>query len=158
MTILSRVMVPTIPLISSRKFAKLAAMSFLHPAFEWFQWDDETAADQYRIWQARTFVQGLRIKFEVITTKRSISGVVVREAPAYVSPIEDRRAGGGYLQVDMDNADHVAELLRQASVSFETWVRRYGDVFITAGGKESDFAKIRKILTNIENHKMIAAE
>src|SRR3546814_9062605 len=46
-----------------------------HPAWTWFVWDDEKAADEYRIWQAREFTHDLKVKFSIEVMERgSVKG------------------------------------------------------------------------------------
>ena len=98
-----------------------------HPAFSWFLWDDEDAANEHRLWQARTFVSDLRIKFSVETVNRKGAiRVLVSEAPYALSPVSSRNSGGGYYVTDLNDPSHIAELTRQAATSLQTWLRRYG--------------------------------
>ena len=130
-----------------------------HPAWTWFEWNNDKAAQEHRLWQARTFVQGLRVKFEVITTERSISGVVVRDAPAYVSPVETRANGGGYFQTDIEDPGHRREILRQALLSLDTWIRRYGGTFEASGGDVTQMEGVRShIVRQIEGTNYPAIE
>ena len=41
-----------------------------HPAWTWFTWDNDKAADEYRIWQARVFAQDIVVKFSVEQIRR----------------------------------------------------------------------------------------
>jgi len=108
-----------------------------HPAWSWFQWNDGAAAEEYRLWQARTFTQGLRVVFTVEVTERHVSGV--RAVPALLSPLDNRRNGGGYYAVDPQDEAHMAEVRLQGAASLETWMRRYGDAFELAGGDLDPF-------------------
>lgn len=106
-----------------------------HPAYEWFEWDGDRAASEYRVWQARQFANGLKVSFQVEEVGRA--GVIrVREveAPMLVSPTEGRRAGGGYFLTDPENPDHMAELCRQAVIDLNRWLRRYQAALVHAGG------------------------
>lgn len=102
-----------------------------HPAYDWFTWDDAKAAEDHRIWQARTFAQGLRIEFKVETIER---GAFTVSAPQFVSPLEGRGSGGGYFQTDPKDAEHIAEVARQAAQHLRWWLRRYEAVVVSAGG------------------------
>ena len=118
-----------------------------HPAFGWFEWSTETAAAEYRIWQARSFATGLRISFKVEEIGRS-GTVTVRsvEAPMLVSPGADRRAGGGYFLTDPSNPDHMSELCRQAAVDLNRWLRRYEAALLHAGGAVHTIERQVKLL------------
>lgn len=123
-----------------------------HPAYAWFEWDDTVAAREHRLWQSRSFAQGLKVKFEVHTVERSVSGVTVREAdaPAFVSPLATRNDGGGYFKTDLNNEDHVDELLKQARQSLDAWLRRYGGVYEAVGGSQEDFSHIKRHLRYVD--------
>lgn len=125
-----------------------------HPAWSWFEWDDGKAAEEHRVWQSRMFVQGLKIKFEIETSSSKVSKIEVREAPAYLSPVDRRAEGGGYYPFDPSNDAHRQELARQASQSLETWMRRYGGIFELMGGNLKTIQKARIVL---EGKKVDAA-
>lgn len=103
-----------------------------HPAHAWFTWQDHVAADAHRLHEARTFVQGLRVKFDVITTTRGVRAVTVREAPAYLSPVAGRKAGGGYFATDPNDDTHMAELRQQAATALGSWLSRFGSTLDVA--------------------------
>ena len=65
-----------------------------HPAFGWFTWDDDRAAHEHRLWQARTFARDLRVTFNVETLERGAVRIRTVEAPRLVSPLEGRQKGG----------------------------------------------------------------
>ena len=82
-----------------------------------FEWDNNKAAESYRIWQARTILN-------VYVTVRKVS-----QSPqkVFVSLKSDRRAGGGYrkLKAVLRNKAARAELLSQAIQELRTWCERY---------------------------------
>lgn len=45
--------------------AEVEARGEEHPAYSWFEWDQEKAAREYRLDQARDFASGLRVSFTV---------------------------------------------------------------------------------------------
>lgn len=101
-----------------------------HPAYEWFQWDDNAAAEQWRVEQARRFATGLKVIFEV----KAVGGKSVRvKAPAILSPVEDRSEGGGYYVTDLKQEDHLAELRKQALRDLKSWAHRYEAVLVASG-------------------------
>jgi hypothetical protein len=118
-----------------------------HPAYSWFEWNEDKAAEEYRIWQARQFATGLRISFKVEEIGRG-GTVTVRsvEAPMLVSLGADRRDGGGYFLTDLDNPEHMAELCRQAAVALGTWLRRYEAALQHAGVAKQTFERQVKLL------------
>lgn len=118
-----------------------------HPAYGWFEWDKATAANEYNLWQARAFAQGLRIKFEIQDIKRPGSVRVTHaEMPLVISPMAGRSEGGGYLLTDPDNPEHMAELCHQAATALHHWLRRYGACAAHAGS----FEPIEKIAYALE--------
>lgn len=118
-----------------------------HPAYEWFEWDGDKAAAEWRIQQARQFATGLRISFKVEEIGRGGS-VTVRqvEAPFAISPGVDRKAGGGYFLTDPTNPDHMREFSRQAAVGLVGWLRRYEAALLSAGGSAQTIERQIKLL------------
>lgn len=104
-----------------------------HPAFGWFEWDDKVAAEAHRLDQARDFVRGLVVRFEVRTEAREGLTVVAREAPFAVSPVAPRRSGGGYYLTEPGCPEQMAELRRQAARDLAWWLRRYRGAVEDAG-------------------------
>lgn len=105
-----------------------------HPAHGWFEWDNDEAARQHRVWQAREFAAGLRVKFSVEEVVRGKVSVREVEMPFAISPIADRSKGGGYYVADNENPEHMGELCRQAATSLQGWLRRYQAALVHAGG------------------------
>jgi len=118
-----------------------------HPAYDWFEWDGDKAASEYRIWQARTFATGLRVSFKVEEIGRG-GTVTVRsvEAPLLISPGADRKTGGGYHFTDPANPEHMAEFCRQAAVALSGWMRRYEGALLHAGGAAHTIERQVKLL------------
>ena len=97
-----------------------------HPAFDWFTWDDTAAAENWRVEQARRFAQGLKVIFEI----QQVGGGTVRiGAPALISPIENRKDGGGYKVMSLSDRD-LDELRSQALMDLRSWERRYSIVLL----------------------------
>lgn len=124
-----------------------------HPAFEWFTWDDEAAAEAHRLDQARDFARGLVVKFEVEEIRpRGKVTVVAREAPFAVSPQSTRKSGGGYYLTDPTDADHQAELRRQAATDLGWFLRRYASVI-----PAKDAERLEGLRATLEGPKEAAA-
>lgn len=105
-----------------------------HPAYSWFEWDGKKAAQEYRLWQARSFAKDLRIKFDVEEIGRSGEVTVkTTEMPMVMSPRNTRNDGGGYLLVDPNDPAHKAEHCHQAAAALRSWLKRYGSALIFAG-------------------------
>lgn len=119
-----------------------------HPAYEWFQWDDDRAAHEHRLWQAREFSAGLRVSFTIEEIGRN-RAITVREVemPMAISPVSGRGRGGGYFLSDPENPEHMAELCRQAATALSAWIRRYRAAVLHAGGS---VVMIEKQLSRLE--------
>ena len=101
-----------------------------HDAHSWFFGkDDGEAAWEYRLNLVRRMAAGLRITVRHDPEESHVVSITVRDYPAYVSPGENRRAGGGYLQFDPQDADQMAELRRQGRVAMQSWINRYAAAF-----------------------------
>lgn len=91
--------------------------------------DDEEAAHQYRLMLARQFVAGLRI----VVQTHNAAGPVSVKVPAFISPVSERRSGGGYVSVDVRERDTTQELCRQAAADLDRWIKRWGGTASLAG-------------------------
>lgn len=101
-----------------------------HEAYDWFFGiDDAEAARQHRIHLARKMASGLRIKAKMETTEANVVQITEREYPAYVSPMDGRKSGGGYARFDPDDPEAMAELRRQGAVALRSWLDRYAGSF-----------------------------
>ncbi len=97
-----------------------------HPAYGWFEWSDDQAAEKWRVRQAREFVRDIKIRFEVVTIRDSAKFKIrTEEGPAYLSPMDGRSEGGGYRLQNPDDYD-ISEHCLQAGVALRSWLRRYG--------------------------------
>lgn len=125
-----------------------------HPAYEWFEWDADKAAAEYRIWQAREFAQGLKVSFSVEEVGRS-GTMRVRQVnlPMLVSPVEGRSQGGGYFLTDPSNPEHMAELCRQAATDLARWLRRYEGALAHAGASVQVIEKQLRLLEAVSEDK-----
>lgn len=99
---------------------------------------DEDAAHQYRLALARQFVAGLRI---VVNTTTSDGSVAVK-VPAFISPVADRKSGGGYVSVDVRARDTTTELCRQAAADLYRWLDRWEGTASIVGVDISEAKKI----------------
>lgn len=152
------------------QFLNETGNNFFHPA-EFLDWlkdkpehdvypvfygkTDEEAAHQFRLMQVRNFVNGLRVKVTVTPSVASSSphiAIQVREpttfrVPAFVSPVADRRGGGGYVQTDVTDSDTTAELYRQAAQGLAAWLDRHADVARLAGADVGAVEAVLGVLT-----------
>jgi|TARA_R110000822_G_scaffold87587_1_gene203755 hypothetical protein len=97
-----------------------------HEAYSAFYgMDDIDAAYRYRIDMARRLASGLRIVVKNEDIESTVLSFRVAEYPAYISPVANRRDGGGYEPFDPSDVGSQAELRRQAGVSLASWLERY---------------------------------
>ena len=108
-----------------------------------FSKTNDEAAFAWRVDYVRRLTSGLRITVKIEETKRRVTSVVVRQFPAMVSPVAGRRLGGGYSAFDPNDAESVAELVRQGLSALNSWVGRFGDVFDHA---KIDISAIRALV------------
>jgi hypothetical protein len=121
-----------------------------HPAYEWFTWDDEKAAREHRLWQARHFASDLKVTFSVeeVGGNRSFSVKSV-EVPLVHSPTDGRDDGGGYVLTDASNEAHMQELCRQGANALSAWLRRYKGAVEYAGGSTKQIERQLKALERV---------
>ena len=112
-----------------------------HPAWTWFNWDDAKAGEEYRIGQARTFVRDLVVIHTVETIWRGKVNVREVVSPAFVSPMEDREHGGGYLALDPSDPAQMAGFCAEAARSLQAWLRRYSGAVAYVGGSTASLEK-----------------
>lgn len=117
-----------------------------HPAWEWFTWDVDKAAEDHWIWQARTFVHGLTIKYSVEIVERGRVRVVEAEAPLLFSPIITRSKSGGYRYLDPDDDDAMEMFCMEAAAALQSWLDRYNGAALHAGVSTAALRKIVAVL------------
>lgn len=110
---------------------------------------DEAAAQAHREDMVRRWVSGLRIVVRTVDAEaQAIGPIVVREypLPALHSPVDGRRARGGYLPTDGDDPAHLAEIARQGASSLAGWLARYGGAAALLGVDTAPVDAIRAAL------------
>lgn len=127
-----------------------------HEAHAWFQWDDEAAAEQYRIEQARSFIQGVQITFTVENVVRGKVAVREQMVPLALSPLSGRREGGGYVVSDPKNPDYMSEFCLQAARDLAAWLRRYRAALEYAGGSPVAVERQAQQLSDVSERQEIA--
>ena len=96
------------------------AKSSNHPLHPLFEWDDNVAAQAYRVDQARQVIRSIE--------------VVVDEAPrakptrAFVSVVQDRSRHYTSVQVAMSDEQLRGQVVAQALVELEAWRKRYAEL------------------------------
>ena len=121
-----------------------------HPAYAWFEWDQNKAALAHQVEQARDFARDLRVTFTVQVVNGGKRSVKVRETamPLVLSPMDGRRSGGGYLLVNPDDPAYMAEHAGQAAQALRSWWSRYESAAEHVGINASDVeAMIAKLET-----------
>jgi hypothetical protein len=119
-----------------------------HPAFDWFEWDDDAAARQFRLEQARAFTRGIRVSFKVETIGGGTFRVRELMVPAMLSPLDGRPRGGGYIETESGNPDHLAEYCLQAARDLEAWLRRYSGAAVASG---ASLAPIEQLIARLHH-------
>lgn len=127
-----------------------------HPAWGWFQWDDDRAAHEFRLDQARDFARGLVVRFEVKTIHRGSFKIVEQSAPLALSPVGNRREGGGYYLTDPNDPAHMDELCRQAAQSLRWFLSRYSAALAHVGMSATGFERAQAALENNAAHQEAA--
>ena len=116
---------------------------------------DDDAAAAYRVGLVRNFVNGLRINVRVSvapSTARAVSVLVndtspmTVSVPAFISPVANRRGGGGYYSTDVNDPAMMRELGRQAAVDLRSWLSRYEGIATLIGVAVSDIHLIASAL------------
>ena len=106
--------------------------SLLHTHFEW---DDEKASEQYRLWQARQL-----ISLVVTTVAPETKEYEVR---TYISLTSDRKEGGYRLITDvLDNTETRAQMMKDAISELRVFRIKYG--------KLTELAKIFAAMEEVE--------
>lgn len=106
-----------------------------HPAYDWFQWDNERAAREHRLDQARDFARGLVVSFKVQTLSRGKVKIVAASAPMVISPMEHRDKGGGYVITNDNDPSHILELCRQGAQAMRWFISRFEAAVAYSGGE-----------------------
>lgn len=99
--------------------------SVLHSEFEW---DDDAAADSYRLAQAGALIR--RVKFTLVRQDHETKQITVRTTRAFQSRPSQRTADAGYESVEQIMADPVKrdELIDQVLRELTAYRRRYADL------------------------------
>lgn len=129
-----------------------------HPAHSWFEWSNEKAAAEHRLWQARSFAKDLRIKFEVEEVgKGGAITVTTTEMPMVISPAAGRKDGGGYLLTDPSDPRHQAEHCHQAAAALRSWLNRYQAAVIHSGFGVRSVEALIEAMAKVEKPALEAA-
>lgn len=89
------------------------------PLHTHFEWDDDKAAEDYRLWQARALISQVRVHLVTPSGKKVASQV-------FVSLKSDRDKGGYRTMVDvLSHKDMRNELVRDALTDMQNFTQRY---------------------------------
>ena len=91
-----------------------------HPAHDYFEWDDSVASFNYRLWQARRFLQ---VEVNVVDRPQELPLAVEVQAPLMVSP-----GDGETSYVPTASTLGQATLREQAETEIYSWFKRYQSV------------------------------
>lgn len=100
-----------------------AAKSPTSPLHSHFQWNDDKAAHEYRLWQARQLIAVVIIEQGPNDTQRTFTSVIIEQN----TPKGESQLIRAYVDTEkvLDNADLRAQVLRQAVNELERWARKY---------------------------------
>ena len=97
-----------------------------HPFYGFvFDKDEHNAANQYYDSRIRSIISGLRVTYEVKNIDTSVYDIKVVEKPLHISPVSNRKQGGGYVSFDPDSEEMMAEFRNEASSALLSFCRRY---------------------------------
>jgi hypothetical protein len=97
-----------------------------HPFYAFvFDKDEHDAANQYYDGRLRLLISGLRVTYEVKSIDTSLYDIKVVEKPLHISPVSNRRQGGGYVSFDADSDEMMADFRNEASAALASFCRRY---------------------------------
>lgn len=96
-----------------------------HIAYNAFHGRDDDLLWQAKLDLARRMASGLRIVVKKEVVEADVVSITVTEYPSYISPVKQRKSGGGYEPFDPESEESQAELRRQAGVALAAWLQRF---------------------------------
>lgn len=96
------------------------AKSASHPLHELFEWDDNVAAQAYRVGQARAVIRSIEVVIEEAPKSKPVR--------AFVSVVRDRDRSYTSVQHAMSDEDLRKQVLMQAMSELEAWRKRYAEL------------------------------
>ena len=89
------------------------------PLHSCFEWDDDRAAEKYRLWQARQIISNITVVTETVNT-------VPQPVRAFVS-IADYKDKGKFIQIQkaLENNEYRAQILKNALAELQTFKHKY---------------------------------
>lgn len=101
------------------------AKSSNHPLHDLFEWDDNVAAQAYRVDQARQVIRSIEVVVEETPKAKPVR--------AFVSVVKDRERGYTSIRDAMTDAQLRAQVVTQALAELEAWRKRYAELVELAG-------------------------
>lgn len=110
-----------------------AARDPSHVLHDEFDWDDESAAESYRIAQAGALIR--RVKFTVVRQESATKEIHIATTRAFQSRPSARNQSGGYEAVSeiMSDQDKREELINQVLRELGAYRKRYADLIALSG-------------------------
>lgn len=97
-----------------------------HEFYEYvFGASDDKKIEEYEKDRISGLIRGLRITVKHEVTKDVKVRIKVADYPAYISPMKDRKQGGGYVPFDPNSETSQQELRLQAAQAMAAWISRY---------------------------------
>jgi len=114
------------------------------PLHKYFEWNDQRASDQYRLWQARDLIASVRIRIKADPedrpkTIRAFVRVVTKSGPDYVETLDA-----------LSHADHRAQIVAQALAELRSFEQKYRDLSELA----EIFTALAKVRTKLGKKKV----
>lgn len=91
-----------------------------NPLHDLFEWDDNVAAQNYRVDQARAVIRSLEVVIEQAPEAKPIR--------AFVSVVQERDRSYTSVQHAMSDSDLRKQVLMQALTELEAWRKRYAEL------------------------------
>ena len=104
--------------------------------------------------KARQFTHGLTIQVEKPTIIKGDTVAKIYTYPKLISPVEDRKSGGGYVVVDPNDLEHQHEMGRQAINYLKNFKKKYGSYCEDINVSLFDFDTFLDELTSKSGHSL----
>ena len=101
-----------------------AARPARSPIHSYFDWDNNSAADKFRLWQARMLIRTVNVIYEGLPDKQTRGFVNIK---VDVGTDEPQRGYLGIARV-LSDADMRSQLLERARHELREWRKRYNDL------------------------------
>ena len=100
-----------------------------HPAWHWFEWDRDTAAEKFLLEQAKEFGRGIYVTVKTEEIVHNEVKVVSVEVPLTLArTTKTGRYTGEHIQFDPSDEDHLIDMRRQARFRLAEFQRQFGAI------------------------------